>query len=163
MTQQQPYPGGPTQFGPPPKKKQTVRNVILALLIVGVLAIGGCMALLVGAGNEVNKSTKEDTDRSAPRDVKPGTAFDIGKHQTMAGWTVKNEAGMFNVVGKVKNISDATSSSFIHFKFLTATGEVLGNVQCNSGDLEPGQVQALNCIPDGKFGKYTKVTAEATF
>ena len=30
-------------------------------------------------------------------------------------------------------------------------------------DLEPGQTQALNCIPDGKYGKYTTVTAEATF
>jgi hypothetical protein len=26
---------------------------------------------------------------------------------------------------------------------------------------EPGQTQALNCIPDGKYGKYKKVTAEA--
>jgi hypothetical protein len=47
--------------------------------------------------------------------------------------------------------------------FIDKSGEVLGNVQCNSADLEPGQTQALNCIPDGKYGNYTKVTAEATF
>jgi hypothetical protein len=36
-------------------------------------------------------------------------------------------------------------------------------VQCNSADLEPGQTQALNCIPDGKYRKYKRVTAEASF
>ena len=67
------------------------------------------------------------------------------------------------ITGKVKNISNDTSTAFIHFKFIDKSGEVLGNVDCNSSDLEPGQTQALNCIPDGKYGKYTTVTAEATF
>jgi hypothetical protein len=49
---QQPPPG---QYGPPPKKKHTVRNVILVLLGLGVLGLAGCMALIVGAGNEVDK------------------------------------------------------------------------------------------------------------
>jgi hypothetical protein len=49
---QQPPPG---HYGPPPKKKHTVRNVILVLLGLGVLGLGGCMALIVGAGNEVDK------------------------------------------------------------------------------------------------------------
>jgi hypothetical protein len=70
---------------------------------------------------------------------------------------------MFAVAGKVKNTSTATSAAFVHFKFLTATGEVLGNVQCNSSDLEPGQYGDMDCLPDGKFGKYAKITAEATF
>jgi hypothetical protein len=48
-------------------------------------------------------------------------------------------------------------------KFLSATGEVLGNVQCNSSDLEPGQVEVLNCVPDGQFSTFQKITAEATF
>jgi hypothetical protein len=63
----------------------------------------------------------------------------------------------------VKNVSDKTSTAFIHFKFLTSSGEVLGNVQCNSSDLEPEQTETLNCIPDGKFGKYVRITVEATF
>lgn len=45
----------PGQYGPPPKKKHTVRNVILVLLGLGVLGLAGCMALIVGAGNEVDK------------------------------------------------------------------------------------------------------------
>jgi hypothetical protein len=66
------------------------------------------------------------------------------------------------VTGKVQNTSDSTAIVFIHFKFLSASGEVLGNVQCGGYDLEPGKTQALNCIPDGTFGKAAaKVTAEA--
>jgi hypothetical protein len=38
----------------------------------------------------------------------------------------------------VKNASNDTSTAFIHFKFIDKSGEVLGNVKCNSADLEPG-------------------------
>jgi hypothetical protein len=31
--------------------------------------------------------------------------------------------------------------AFIHFEFIDSSGEVLGNVQCNCADLEPGQTQ----------------------
>jgi hypothetical protein len=69
----------------------------------------------------------------------------------------------FNVTGKAKNISNVTSAASIHFKFIASSGEVLGTVQCHSYDLKPGRTQALNCIPDGKYGRYKRVTAEAAF
>ncbi|GAA0940018.1 hypothetical protein GCM10009554_30340 [Kribbella koreensis] len=147
----------------PPKKKHTARNVFIVIGVLFLLGVGGCFAIVGSVGNSVSKSIDEDASKNAPRPVTVGTAFTLGKHETLAGWTVKNESGMFTVTGKVKNTSKATSSAFLHLKFLTATGEVLGNVGCNSADLEPGQTQVLNCIPDGKFGKYTKITAEATF
>jgi hypothetical protein len=107
------------------------------------------------------------TGRNEPVEVQPGQAFTIGKHEMQAGWdVVVTEGRLFSVTGKVKNVSDTTSTAFMHFKLLDAQGEVLGNVQCNSGDLEPGQTQTLNCIPDGAAGttgEYVKVTAEATF
>jgi hypothetical protein len=85
----------------------------------------------------------------------------------LAGWKVEQDTSLgdarFSVTSKVKNVSDATSTAFIHFKFIDKSGEVLGNVQCNSADLKPGQTPALNCIPDGKYGKYNKVMAEAAF
>jgi hypothetical protein len=151
----QPYP----QYAPGPKKRRKWPIVLLILGVLFVVGIGGCAALLNSASNEAQKQD----DRSAPRDVAVGTSFTIGKHQTLAGWKVVNEAGMFSVTGKVKNVSDATSTAFFHLKFLSATGEVLGNVDCNGSDLEPGQSETLNCLPNGKFGKYQKVTAEATF
>jgi len=154
----------PTAYPQPPKKKHTVRNVFLVLLVICVLGMGGCVAFLASAGNELAKSVDDSTARSEPQEVTVGKAFSIGKHQTLAGWTVSSEAGMFSVAGKVTNVSDSTSTAFLHFKFVSKTGEVLGNVQCNSSDLEPKQTQVLNCIPDGQFSKaYAKVTAEATF
>ncbi|QNE17642.1 hypothetical protein F1D05_06655 [Kribbella qitaiheensis] len=158
----------PGQFQPPyfqpPKKKHTVRNVFLVLLTLAVLGVGGCVAFLGKAADDISKGIDDTTARNAPRDVKAGQAFSIGKHETLAGWAVKNELGMFSITGKVKNVSDATSTAFLHFKFLTKDGEVLGNVDCNSSDLEPGQTAVMNCVPDGKFSTaYAKITAEATF
>lgn len=149
----------------PPKKKHTVRNVILGILAIGVLAVGGCTAMLVKGADEVGKSIEADAGKNAPINVTPGTAFTRGKHETLAGWKVSKDAalGGFTVVGKVKNTSDSTSTAFLHFKFLDAKGEVLGNVQCSSSDLEPGQTQSLNCVPDGTYTKWAKITAEASF
>jgi hypothetical protein len=60
---------------------------------------------------------------------------------------------MCNVQGKVTNVSDATSAAFLDFKIINSNIEVIGNVECNSGDLEPGETQTLNGIPDGKYAK----------
>jgi hypothetical protein len=43
---------------------------------------------------------------------------------------------MFGVTGKLKNISDDSSTASMDFKFIDKSGEVLGSVQCNSADLE---------------------------
>ena len=47
----------------------------------------------------------------------------------------------------MKNISDAKPTAFIHFRFIDSSGEVLGDVQCNSADLEPRQTQASTASP----------------
>jgi hypothetical protein len=162
----------------PPKKRRTwliVLIIVLALVLVGIV---GCVAIIGSAGKAINEgnsgaaaeasqSQQAEDARNAPREVEPGKTFILGNHKTLAGWKVKQDTSLggslFNVTGKVKNISEATSTAFIHFKFIDSSGEVLGDVQCNSADLEPGQTQALNCIPDGKYGKYQKVTAQVTF
>ena len=162
----------------PPKKRRTwliILVIILALVLVG---IASCVAIIGSTGKAIDEGITEaspegpelqqtEDDRTAPREVKPGEAFTVSSHKTLAGWKVKQDTSLgdalFNITGKVKNISDATSTAFIYFKFIDSSGEVLGSVQCNSADVEPGRTQALNCIPDGKYGKYKKVTAEVTF
>jgi hypothetical protein len=170
-----PSPYGPAQqvpTAPPPKKRRTWLIVLIVVLALFLLGIAGCVAILGTAAKSVSEGMTEaqqsqqgEADRNAPREVEAGKAFTIGRRQTLAGWKVTEDdvLGGFTVVGKVKNVSDETSTAFVHFKFLSASGEVLGNVECNSADLEPGQTQALNCLPDGKYGKYAKVTAEADF
>lgn len=141
--------------------------VVLLVLLLVLLLAGGCLAVLDGIGRGLDQAGREAQERTAPRDVREGKAFTIGKHETVAGWKVQefNWFGTieFTVEAKVRNVSTETSTAYIHFKFLTPSGEVLGNVRCGSGDLEPGQTQALTCDPDGRFGEYAKVTAEATF
>jgi hypothetical protein len=158
----------------PPKKRRTWLVVLVIVLALALVGIVGCVAIIgstgkaiddgiTGASAEASESPPAENDR----EVKPGKAFTFGSHKTLAGWKVRRDTSLgdalFNVTGKVENISDATSTAFIHFKLIDSSGEVLGTVRCNSADLEPGQTQALNCIPDGKYGKYQKVTAEATF
>jgi hypothetical protein len=148
---------------------------MLAFMLIGIVSyvalIGTAAKPLNGgiteASTEPSESQQADHERNAPRKITPGKAFTIGKHKTLAGWTVEQDTSlggaMFSVTGKVKNTGNATSTAVINFKFLGKSGEVIGSVQCNSVDLEPGQTQALNCIPDGNYGKYKRVTAEATF
>jgi hypothetical protein len=70
----------------------------------------------------------------------------------------------FQVTGKAKNVSEATSTTFIHIEFIDKSGEVLGNVDCITGDLEPGQTERMSCLSNGQYtSKYEKVTAEADF
>ena len=160
----------------PPKNRHTwmiCLTITLAFILVGIV---GYVALNVSTGRALDENITGDSagasqshraekDRSAPHKVKAGRAFSIGRHKTLSGWKVKRDISLggahFNVTGRVKNIGDDTSTAFIHFKVIDSSGEVLGTVQCNSADLKPGQTQALNCIPDGEYGEYKRVTAEA--
>ena len=164
----------------PPKQKNTTKT---ALIIVGSI-FGGLV--LIGALGSIggNKSADKPVaapaattttaaapklacegqdDRSAPCEVKVGSAFKLGSHTVLAGWKIKDSGFGMTIVGKAKNTDDKTSTMFIDVKFLKGD-EVVAHVMCNTGDLEPGQSETMNCIPDGTYTKkFTKVTAEATF
>jgi hypothetical protein len=166
--QQQPY-----QQPPPVKRRGLSTTWIIVIVSVSVAAVLLAAVLLTeprddagGAASSAPAGGTSQTDcgrdKREPCTVRVGQAFTLGKHETLAGWKVVNEYDRFSITGKVKNISDRTSTAFFHVKFLRGN-EVLGNVMCNSGDLEPGQVETLNCIPDGAYGPYDRVTAEATF
>jgi hypothetical protein len=146
---------------------------MLAFILIGVVSY---VALSGSAGKAINKgipvasreaspSRQAEEDKNAPRRVSPGKEFTVGKHKTLAGWKVERDTSlgdaMFSISGKVKNVGEGKATAYIHFKVIDKSGEVLGNIQCNSADLKPGRTQSLNCIPDGKYGKYKKVTAEA--
>jgi hypothetical protein len=90
--------------------------VILAVILTGISVVWLSSARLQGineASTEASQSQQVADDRNAPREVTPGKAFTVGKHETLAGWKVEDTSlgdAMFSVAGKVKNISDATSS-----------------------------------------------------
>lgn len=160
------------QATPQPPKKRPWLIVLVIFLAFMMLGIVGWVAILSSADKALKESVTEASpaataakdDRTTSGEVRPGKGFTLGTHKTLPGWKVAKDTSLgetlFSVTGNVKNVSDARSTALIHFKFLNEAGEILGTVQCNSADLEPGQVQALNCIPDGKYRRYTTVTAE---
>jgi hypothetical protein len=163
---------------PPAEEKRrtslVVLVLVLAFMLIGILTYMVFIGTASKAINEgftkasiqTSQSQQAENDRNAAREVMPGKAFSFGKHTMLAGWKVEQDtslgAAMFSVTGKVKNLSDDTSTASIHFTFIDKSGHVRGSVQCNSAGLKPGRTQALNCIPDGKYGKYQTVAAEAT-
>lgn len=56
MTQ---YQQGSQQPQQPPPKKHTVRNVLLVIGLLAVLGMGGCVAIVGGIGNEIDKQSNE--------------------------------------------------------------------------------------------------------
>jgi hypothetical protein len=105
----------------------------------------------------------DQEDRNEPCAVRVGGAFQLGEHTVLAGWKIKDSGFGMTIVGKARNTGDKSSTMFINVKFLRGD-EVMANVMCNTGELAPGQSEALNCIPDGTYTKkFDKVTAEAAF
>ena len=190
MTQQPPYPGGlqgpqgpqvtqgPQYYGPPPKKKtHKFRNFIvlpflafIVLIVVIVAASGGDSGTSPGTATDdaTTKSAAAPEDRGQPRPVTVGKAFTIGKHRLDNGWKLTHQEYIGSqVTGTVTNVSKDTSTAIFHIKFLKGN-TVVGNMQCTTNDLEPGQSEAVECLNTvtgaaNIAGKYDKVTAEATF
>jgi len=160
-------PGYPPAPQPPVKKKHTVRNVLLILALLFVLFVGGCMVLLGGAANEIDKAIKESEKNSAPRAVAEGAEFTIGKYTVHKGWSIGNDGlGGYeakNVV--VENTSKEDDTVFFTMKVLKGK-KVLGSIDCNTDEIAPGQQQDASCLSTsaGKFQTgWTKITVQSTF
>lgn len=181
---QNPQPGYPPQQGyyppqqgyyppqPPPKKSHTLRNVLLTLVLLGVLIIGGCMALIGGAANEVDKAIDEANSQDAepggpdnPMTVTVGKAFEVSDFNYQAGWSVGTDViGDVEIKGlKVENNRDSKDSALVEFKFWKGS-EVLALVDCTSNPIDPGSTVTVDCFSTDKMPKsYDKLTINDTF
>jgi hypothetical protein len=173
-----PGPSPQTAYAPAPqpaKKRRTWLIVLLVILAVMLIGIVSWVALVGAADRAVDEAMTEvsaseeapqqaEDDPNALREVTVGKAFTIGSHKVLKGWDVKKDTtfgdAAFRVTGKAKNVSDEASTMFIHIKFIDRSGELLGDVVCSTGDLEPGQTERMGCLPDGRYAKYAKVAAE---
>lgn len=166
---QQPYPGQQPFVPPPVKKKHGGRNFLIVVgIIVGLIVI----ASLAGAGGAGDSTSSGGSTSSAPqtrndpRAVTPGVAFTIGKHRLDAGWQITYDQYLGSkLLGHVTNVSTKTSTAFFSVKFLKGN-EVLANFTCTTEELEPQQVQQVECFNSvtttERITGYDKVTAEAT-
>ncbi|MEV8194948.1 MULTISPECIES: DUF2510 domain-containing protein [Rhodococcus] len=164
---------GPPPLAPhPPKKSHTVRNILLALVAVGVLAIGGCIAFLAVAANEVNEAieTAEAQDSAPggpdnPLTITEGQPFEVSGFQYAPGWSVTQDAlGYAQIEGlKVTNARGDKDGALVEIKFMDGN-EVVALVDCTTEQIPVGQTTSLNCSSGDKFpATYDRITINDTF
>jgi hypothetical protein len=157
---------------PPPKKKHTVRNILLIILVLVILAIGGCVALIGGAANEVDKAIKksEAADKQPggpdnPLTIKPGKAFEVQGFNYARGWRVVPDGIGGVTIKKLKftNNRDKKDSAIVEIKFMKGS-EILGTVDCTSQPVPVGQTATESCVgSDGSVKGYDRITINDTF
>ena len=88
-----------------------------------------------------------------------GKAFTHDGYEVAGGWKVAKEFGTATIEEmKVTNPKD--ERNVIQFTFTFVKGnEVLGEVECNGGELEPGQSKVMECfsVDSGFPTGYTEV------
>lgn len=153
----------------PPKKKHTVRNVLLVIVGLSVLLIGGCVALIGGAANEVGKAIEEDASKAGgtdnPMDIEPGKSFEVDGFKYADGWSVNRDAlGDVEIKGlKVTNDRDDRDSALVEIKLWRGT-EVVALIDCTTEPIQAGTTVTLGCFSaDDMPKKYDKVTINDAF
>lgn len=172
MSYQQPPAPAPwpsQHYGPPPKKKHTLRNVLIVVAVVLVLMVGGCVALVGTAANEVSKSiATQDAEvggTSNPLTIKKGKAFEVRGFQYAAGWTLKNDVlDDVDVSGlKVTNKRGKRDAAIVEIKIWKGT-EVVALADCTTEEILPNTTTKMNCSSADQLPKkYTKITINDSF
>jgi hypothetical protein len=154
---------------PRPKKKHTVRNVLLIITALLILVVGGCVALIGGAANEVSKNIKKDANKPGgtnnPLTIVPGRAFAVDNFNYAAGWRVSKDAlGDLDITGlKVTNNRSSKDSALVEIKFWRAT-EVIGLADCTTEPIGVGTTVTLSCSSTDKLpASYSKITINDSF
>lgn len=156
----------------PAKKSHTVRNVLLGVIAGFVLLMGGCLALVGGAANEVGKSLedaeKKDQEPGGPDNpltIAEGKEFSVSGFDYSAGWKVKGgEYGGLDITGlKVTNNRGEKDSALVEIKFMQGS-EVLSLADCTTEPVAPGQTTTLSCLSaDDLPTEFDRITINDTF
>lgn len=157
---------------PPPKKSHTFRNVMLGFIAALVLLVGGCMALIGSAANEVDKSIKAEEAKDAepggpdnPLTIEPGKKFSVLGFDYAAGWKVgTDEIGDAEVTGlKVTNNRDEKDGAIVEIKFMKGN-EVVALVDCTTEQIAVGQTTSVDCLSADELPEdYDRITINDTF
>ena len=144
---------------PKAKKSHTVRNVLLGITFAFILLFGGCLALIGGTANEIDKSiTKHENKEGGsknPINISEGKGFKIGDNEYLPGWSFENNAlGDADVAGlKVTNNSDEADYPDIEFRFFNGKEE-LAEVSCGLlKEVQPGTTAKIECSGDQPLPK----------
>lgn len=150
----------------PPKKKHTLRNVVLILLGVGILAFAGCAALVGSAVDEVDDALEKEAKNDRPQPIEEGAAFTHDIWQAKAGWRIKvgGPLDMVEIKGlRVENVGGTADTALLTFT-LDRGKNVLASMDCSSPEAQPDQVVRMSCIGDDvPKGKWDTITVKDAF
>jgi Protein of unknown function (DUF2510) len=136
---------------PAPKKKHTMRNVLLLVVGLMVLLVGGCFALLGAALNEADKAIDEEVKNDTPTVVTEGRAFHHDGFAVADGWKVKPEQfGGATIAGMKVTLEDdqgITSGRDALLTFRLYNGKtVVTEIECNGNRMQEGETSPMDCF-----------------
>ena len=130
-------------------------KVILGVVIGGVLLIGGCMAIVGGAANEVAKEMDKSSEASSGKQSSDGSSNAKSNDPSVVGnWKIENmkqikfaeEYGMFATVSlKVRNVSDDADTPWLAIRLTDKKGDLVAEFDCIGDEYEPGQGGTVRC------------------
>lgn len=142
------------------ERVEPVKKVLLGVFIALILLVGGCFAVVSAGVDAVDDAVKAEEANDKPKPVEVGKAFVHDGYEFGPGWkVVKDGLGGAEITGlKVTNAKDSTQTVMVTFTF-TKGNEKLGEVECNAGELEAGQVSKLDCfsLDDGFPTGWTEI------
>lgn len=178
--QQAPYvgyqqPGYPQQaygYAQPQKDDHTLRNVLLILGLLAVLFVGGCVAVVSLAANEVSNTIDEASaddnepgGAANPLSITEGEGFDVYGFAYQPGWTIgADDVGDLAVQGlRFQNNRSEPDSAFVDIQ-LFGGNELLATAICTSDSVGVGEVATLSCFSgDTLPAAYDEITIVDTF
>ncbi len=176
------HPGGPPPYGvpgpygpgygPPPKKDNTLKWVLIIIGTVLLLTCGGCLAVGVLAFNEGSSIVERELDRvqtSESIDVEEGDGFSLGNLDVQDGWRTVNsefDDSLLDVVVTTRPRDDPAfldSVAQIDFSFYRRD-RLLGTIGCFGFDVKANEPTALDCAGSvEKIKRADRITAETPF
>lgn len=148
-----------------PKKKHTVRNVLLVIFVLMIAAFAGCAALINGAVESADKALTAEQANDTPTVIAEGKAFEHDIWAVKSGWAVQESQFGTTIKGVQAELTGKTADVPMLTFTLDKENRVLASIDCTGPKAQPGQVVRLNsCIADGKIkGVYDTVTVADTF
>ncbi len=142
-------------------KGKSIAGFILggASIIIFFAVTAATVAAVDTAVKEIDKEIKAEEKNDTPTAVVEGAAFTHDGYEVAGGWKVGNEFDSATIDNmKVTNSKDERNVVQFTFTFLKGN-EVLGEVECNGGELEPGQSKVMDCfsLDSGFPTGYTEV------
>lgn len=125
-----------------PKKKHTVRNVLLIMTALGVAFVVGIVALIGSAANSVSKSLDAEAKNDRPAVIKPGASFTHDGYKVAAGWQVGTDQFGMPVVRylHVTNVGHSNEQDTPMFTFSLWTGQQsLAEIDATGHQIAKGQ------------------------